>query len=79
MSRDDARPTTPADALLLTREQLATRYQVHPRTVDDWRRRGILPAFVVGARCVRFPVVDCDEGLRRFRHAARWEQKGAAR
>jgi hypothetical protein len=58
-----------------TREQLAVRYQVHPRTVDDWRRRGILPAFIVSSRLVRFPVAECDEGLRRFRHTARWEQK----
>ena len=35
-----------------TRDQLAARYQVHPRTVDDWRRRGILPAFVISSRLV---------------------------
>lgn len=58
-----------------TRDQLAARYQVHPRTVDDWRRRGILPAFVISSRLVRFPVNECDEGLRRFRHTAKWEGK----
>ena len=58
-----------------TREQLASRYPVHARTVDEWRRRGILPAFVVSARLVRFPIAECDEGVRRFRHSARWDQK----
>jgi hypothetical protein len=65
----------PGATLWATREQLATRYQVHARTVDEWRRRGILPAFVVSARLVRFPIAECDEGVRRFRHSARWEQK----
>lgn len=65
----------PGAPVWATREQLASRYQVHARTVDEWRRRGILPVFVVSARLVRFPVSDCDEGVRRFRHSARWEQK----
>lgn len=65
----------PGATLWATREQMADRYQVHARTVDEWRRRGILPAFVVSARLVRFPIAECDEGVRRFRHSARWEQK----
>ena len=29
----------PGATLWATREQMATRYQVHARTVDEWRRR----------------------------------------
>ena len=62
-----------------TRAQLATRYSVHPRTIDDWRRAGHLPAFVYGTRLVRFDLEACDLWIARFRRAAKWEKtKGGA-
>jgi ribosomal protein L25 (general stress protein Ctc) len=60
--------------LWATRSQLAERYQVHPRTIDEWRRQGNLPAVVYGTRLVRFDITACDEWFNQFRHAAKWEQ-----
>lgn len=63
-----------------TRRQLAERYQVHPRTIDEWRRLGYLPAACIGTRLIRFDVTACDHWFNKFRHTAKWEQKeGGAR
>lgn len=56
-----------------TRAELARRYNVHPRTIDAWRKDGNLPAFVYGRRLVRFDLEACDGWIGRLRHAARWE------
>jgi hypothetical protein len=60
-------------AVWATREQLAARYSVHARTIDEWRKQGNLPAFKQGARLVRFDVAACDLWINKFRHAAKWE------
>lgn len=60
-------------AVWATREQLATRYCVHARTIDEWRKQGNLPAFKQGTRLVRFDVAACDLWINKFRHAAKWE------
>jgi hypothetical protein len=70
----------PPPAKWATRQQLAARYNVHPRTVDEWRKAGNLPAFIYGRRIVRFDLEACDAWIDRLRHAARWEQNtGKAR
>jgi hypothetical protein len=58
-----------------TRCELASRYNVHPRTIDDWRKAGNLPAFSYGTRLVRFDIQACDEWIDKLRHAARWEKR----
>jgi hypothetical protein len=78
-TNDTIKQTTPT-LRWATRQQLAARYNVHPRTVDEWRKAGNLPAFIYGRRIVRFDLEACDAWIDRLRHAARWEQNtGKAR
>ena len=62
------------ESLWITRGRLAARYQVHPRTIDQWRKQGYLPAVIYGSRLVRFDLKACDVWFNQFRHAAKWEQ-----
>jgi hypothetical protein len=64
----------PPPAKWATRAELASRYNVHARTIDAWRKDGNLPAFIYGRRIVRFDLQACDAWIDRLRHAARWEQ-----
>jgi hypothetical protein len=72
-THDTTTHDTNSNATWATRHELATRYKVHPRTIDDWRKAGNLPAFVYGRRIVRFDIKACDEWIGKLRHSARWE------
>jgi hypothetical protein len=52
--------------LILTRRDLASRYQVGIRTVDRWVAEKRIPVLRFSKRCVRFDGVECDAALRRF-------------
>ena len=39
---------------LLTLDELATRLRMHPTTVRGLKRRGVIPAIVIGHRTLRF-------------------------
>jgi excisionase family DNA binding protein len=46
-----------------TRKQLATRYAVSLRTIDEWMSRGWIPFLKVG-KCIRFSLPDVDAAIR---------------
>jgi len=62
----------------VSRTHLANRWGVSPRTIDQWRKRGNLPAFVVGGRLIRFDLAACEEWLGKFRRDAKWENERSA-
>ena len=62
----------------VSRTHLANRWGVSPRTIDAWRKRGNLPAFVVSGRLIRFDLAACEEWLGKFRHDAKWENERSA-
>lgn len=53
----------------LTREELATELKVALRTVDGWKKRGVIPCIVIG-RVVRFNRAAVSEALARFEKKA---------
>jgi excisionase family DNA binding protein len=53
-----------ADDQLLTRKQAAERFRVTTRTLDRWRKRGLIKAASIGG-VVRFRREDLVELLRR--------------
>jgi len=48
---------------LLTKKQIAQRYQVTPWCVDKWMRKRRIPFIRLSSRCVRFDPVACDLAL----------------
>ena len=52
---------------LLTKPQMAERYQVHVRTIDNWIALGQIPYLKVGRKLIRFDPQECDKSLQRFR------------
>ena len=62
----------------VSRTHLANRWGVSPRTIDAWRKRGNLPAFVVSGRLIRFDLAASEEWLGKFRHDAKWENERSA-
>jgi hypothetical protein len=55
--------------------QMAVRYQVSVRTIDNWCVDGTLP-YVKRGRVVRFDTQECDAAMRKFRHKSRFETPG---
>lgn len=50
---------------LLTLTELATRLKMHPDTVRGLKRRGVIPAIVIGHRTLRFSWPDVLDTLKR--------------
>lgn len=50
---------------LLTLDELAGRLRLHPVTVRGLKRRGVIPAIVIGHRTLRFSWPDVLDTLRR--------------
>ena len=48
----------PIPETLLSREQLAQRWNVHRETVKRWERAGRLPALCLGPRLKRYRLAD---------------------
>jgi len=60
-------PSSAINTGLVRAEELAKRYDVHPRTIWAWKDAGRLPFFRFGRKCVRFDPCACDKALERFR------------
>jgi excisionase family DNA binding protein len=56
------------DRYLVTKEIIAHRYSVSPRTIEFWVRKRRLPVVKVG-RELRFRIEDCDRAVSRFTRA----------
>jgi predicted site-specific integrase-resolvase len=52
-------------AKLITKKESASRYSVHPKTVEKWADAGILPVVKINCRCVRFDMDKCDKAMER--------------
>jgi hypothetical protein len=52
-------------AAWMTRKQIADRYQISLRCVDNWTEDGRLPRYKIG-KIVRYDPVECDKSLRAF-------------
>lgn len=59
----DAGPPKPSEPSLASKKQLARRYSVSTRTVDNWIASRLIPVLRFGPRLVRFPVLECDRTL----------------
>jgi hypothetical protein len=58
------------ETALATKKQLAKRYKVSVRTLDNWTK--FLPHLKFSARLIRYPVAECDRALAdRFKINAR--------
>jgi hypothetical protein len=57
------KPTKDITCNWATRYELAERYNVHPRTIDDWRDLGFLPYIQRGTRFIRFDIQACDQWI----------------
>ena len=53
-------------AVYATREQMADRYAVSVRQIDQWKADGVLPFMRGGRKLIRFPVERCDEIVARL-------------
>ncbi|MEQ1862011.1 MAG: helix-turn-helix domain-containing protein [Chthoniobacteraceae bacterium] len=58
--------STASNPGLVRAEDLAKRYDVHPRTIWAWKDAGRLPFYRFGRKCVRFDPAACDKALERF-------------
>lgn len=52
---------------LVRRQEIARRYSISVRLVDELRRRRILPFYRISKRGVRFCPEEVDEAFRRYR------------
>ena len=46
-----------------TREQAADHLGVHPNTIDKWRNDGLIAAYRIGPRLVRYDINEIDAAL----------------
>ena len=53
------------NGFLLTKEELARKLGEEPRTIDIWRKRGILPVIDAGYRSKRYLLDACLAALER--------------
>jgi predicted site-specific integrase-resolvase len=53
----------PASGQRMTTPQVAYKYQVTPRTVQEWRDLGKIPFIRVNARTIRYDEVAVDRAL----------------
>lgn len=60
-------------SLLVKKQEIASRYSVSIRTVENLVRRGVLPCFRLG-RSVRFSPEECDAAMRHYRFGPRHEK-----
>jgi excisionase family DNA binding protein len=52
---------------LLTKAELAPRYSVSKRTIDNWMKGGAIPFIKIGRKFVRFNADECDRALSKFK------------
>jgi hypothetical protein len=51
---------------LVKKEALARRYDVCPRTIENWINERRIPVIRLGRRAVRFDPLKCDAAIARF-------------
>jgi excisionase family DNA binding protein len=68
--RDEAFHCAMSDTTLLTKKELAARYQIGERTIDRWIAERRIPVIQMSKRLFRFDPARCDEALRRFEREA---------
>jgi len=56
-------PNTPK---LVNKREIARRYGVSERTIQDWMENTMIPVYKLGYM-VRFDPIECDKALTRFR------------
>jgi hypothetical protein len=64
LPRDPRHPSDAPGGAWVGKREIARRFGVSARTVDNWLTRG-MPHFKPSARMVRFSIADCDEWYRR--------------
>ena len=52
---------------LLTKAELARRYMVSSRTIDNWMARGLLGFIKMSKKCVRFDPAESDLAIAKFK------------
>ena len=55
---------------LVKKQEIADRYNVCVRSVENLVRRGVLPCYRLG-RSIRFSVEECDAAMRNYRFGPR--------
>jgi excisionase family DNA binding protein len=63
----------PNDRKLVNKRNIADRYGVSERTIQDWMEKGIIPYYKPGY-LVRFDPAECDEAIGRFRKSSTGEE-----
>jgi excisionase family DNA binding protein len=53
---------------MLSTDEVSALVGVHPETVNRARRKGKLPAYYVGRRCIRYALKDVQEWLAGMRY-----------
>ena len=65
-------PVTTVGPLLVTKSACAKALSVSERTLDYWRRAGVVPALEIGPRFVRFDLAEVRAALdRRYKMQAK--------
>jgi predicted DNA-binding transcriptional regulator AlpA len=59
--------TNSPERKLVTKPELAARYGVVVRTIDNWIALRQVPFLKIGKKMVRFDVAECDAALQRFK------------
>jgi excisionase family DNA binding protein len=59
-------PQELGDRYLITKDSIADRYSVSPRTIEFWVTKGRIPCVKVG-RELLFNIADCDKAVDRFK------------
>jgi excisionase family DNA binding protein len=74
MKKQPAVPTTSTnaasdstEAILLTKKEMAQRYNVNLATIDRWMAAKRIPYYRFSPRMIRFNPADCDAALERFK------------
>jgi hypothetical protein len=52
---------------LWTKPRIGRRYEVSPRTIDNWMKNGVIPFIKIGRKFVRFDPDECDRAIARFK------------
>jgi excisionase family DNA binding protein len=60
-----------AEAVLLTKKEMAQRYSVNLATIDRWMASKRIPYYRFSPRMIRFNPADCDAALERFKVRSR--------
>jgi hypothetical protein len=69
VNQNGKKPLPETDIRLKNRAQIAARYEISVRLVDQLKRLGVLPFYKLSKRAIRFDPEECDVAIRRWRVA----------